>query len=355
MHIDDLLRLAVKKSASDLHIKVSNFPILRIDGELVPQDIYPKVTTEWIEKSLKEIVDEKQLKSFREILELDYSYKISGLAYFRLNLSMQYRTVSMVFRLVNWDIPSIDALGLPIICKDLMLKPRGLIIVTGPTGSGKSTTLAAMIDHLNRHERKRIVTIEDPIEYIFRDRTCVITQRELGIDTHSFSSALIHALRQDPDVIMVGEMRDLETIHAALTGAETGHLVLATLHTPSAPEAIDRIIDVFPPHQQHQIRLQLSQTLEGVLYQLLLKRRKGKGRVPAVEVMIATTAIRNMIRQNKTHQMLSVMETGISSGMKSLNQAMARLIKDNMITYKEALLQSSDPKTLKRLMGGSSK
>lgn len=185
MHIDDLLRLAVKKSASDLHIKVSNFPILRIDGKLVPQDVYPKVTTEWIEKSLKEIVNEEQLKSFREILELDYSYKIPGLAYFRLNLSMQYRTVSMVFRLVNWDIPSIDALGLPNVCKDLVIKPRGLIIVTGPTGSGKSTTLAAMIDYLNRHERKRIVTIEDPIEYIFRDRKCVITQRELGIDTHS--------------------------------------------------------------------------------------------------------------------------------------------------------------------------
>lgn len=349
--IDDLLRLMVETEASDLHIKVPSVPMFRIDGELVAPEGFPEVTPQWSRAALQGITNEEQFETFEKNLELDFSYSIPGVARFRANSSLQRGTVSMAFRLIKWDIPPIENLGLPGICKDLVLKPRGLVIVTGPTGSGKSTTLAAMIEHLNAHENKHIITIEDPIEYLFRDKESIITQREIGSDTLSFASAIKHALRQDPDVIFVGEMRDLDTIQAALTGAETGHLVLATLHTPGAAQTVDRIVDVFPGASQHQIRLQLSNTMEGVLYQELMPRADDEGRVPAVEVMVGTRAVRNLIREDKTHQITSHLQSGAEYGMQSLDQALAVLVKKRMVALQDAMSKSSEPKVLQSLIG----
>ena len=267
MNIDDLLRVVVERNASDLHLKAGSPPVLRIDGELVPLDNSSALTPEDTREALEHITTEEQRERFARELELDLAYSISGLARFRVNAALQRGTITLAFRRIYWTIPTIEELGLPEVCKVLALKPDGLVLVTGPTGCGKSTTLAAMIDYLNERETRRVVTIEDPIEYLFRDKKCFITQRELGADTRSFANALKRVLRQDPDVILVGEMRDLETIATALTAAETGHLVFATLHTPSASQAIDRIIDVFPPHQQNQIRAQLSTTLQAAIYQ----------------------------------------------------------------------------------------
>jgi len=265
MNIDDLLRVVVERQASDLHLKTGSAAVLRIHGALTPYDGDTRITSEEMQEALEHITTERQREAFAEELELDFAYSLSGVARFRVNAAFQRGTISLVFRQVNWRIPPLEELGLPEVCKVLVMKPDGLILVTGPTGSGKSTTLAAMLDYLNEREARRVVTVEDPIEYLFRDKQCFITQRELGADTLSFSAALKRVLRQDPDVILVGELRDLETIATALTAAETGHLVLATLHTPSAPGAIDRIIDVFPPYQQTQIRSQLSTTLQGVI------------------------------------------------------------------------------------------
>ena len=253
MNIDDLLRVVIERDASDLHLKVGSLPVLRINGALTPYGD-SRVTPEDVQEALEHITTEEQRERFVEEMELDFAYSISGLARFRANAAFQRGTISLAFCQIYWTIPAIKELGLPEVCKVLALKPDGLVLITGPTGSGKSTTLAAMLDYLNERERRRVVTIEDPIEYLFRDKQCFITQRELGADTRSFASALKRALRQDPDVILVGEMRDLETIATALTAAETGHLVLSTLHTPSAGQAVDRIIDVFPPFQQGQIR-----------------------------------------------------------------------------------------------------
>jgi len=304
-----------------------------------------------MQEALEHITTEKQRASFVEEMELDFAYSISGLARFRANAALQRGTISLVFRQVNWMIPALEELGLPEVCKVLAMKPNGLILVTGPTGSGKSTTLAAMLDYLNERETRRVVTIEDPIEYLFKDKKCFITQRELGADTRSFADALKRVLRQDPDVILVGEMRDLETIATALTAAETGHLVLATLHTPSAPQSIDRIIDVFPPYQQSQIRAQLSITLQGVFYQTLIPKVGGNGRVPAVEVMIATIAICNLIREGKTYQMPNVIQTGAQYGMQTLNQALRDLIQRNLITPEEAFIKSDNPEELREWLG----
>jgi twitching motility protein PilT len=262
---------------------------------------------------------------------------------------MQRGTLSLAIRRVPFEVPSIDELGLPAICKCLVEKPRGLILLTGRTGTGKSTTLAAMIDHLNKTQARNVITIEDPIEYLFKDDKCVIAQRELGHDTWSFSKALRHVLRQDPDVILVGEMRDLETISTAITAAETGHLVLSTLHTPNAPQAIDRMIDAFPPHQQEQIRLQLSLVLEGVLSQILLRRATGRGRVAAVEIMIGTDAIRNLIRDGKTEQIPTYMQTGGQYGMQTMDQALQDLIKSRVVTLEEASSYHTKPKELTRV------
>jgi len=353
MNIEDLLRIMVERDASDLHLKAGSPPVLRIDGRLVPYTYGDPLglTPEDMKEAFEQVTTEEQREEFARELELDFAYSISGLARFRVNAALQRGTITLAFRRVYWRIPTIEELGLPEVCKVLALKPDGLILVTGPTGCGKSTTLAAMIDYLNERERRRVVTIEDPIEYLFRDKKCFITQRELGADTKSFATALKHALRQDPDVILVGEMRDLETIATALTAAETGHLVLSTLHTPSAPQAIDRIIDVFPPHQQGQIRIQLSTTLQGVLYQALIPKADGQGRVVAVEVMIATPAIRNLIREAKTYQIPNVIQTGAEYGMQTLNQALRDLYQKGLITLEDAFARSNNPKELRELIG----
>ncbi len=353
MNIDDLLRIVVEREASDLHLKVSSPPVLRIHGVLTPYGDSP-VTPEEMQEALEHITTEKQRESFAKEMELDFAYSISGLARFRVNAARQRNTITLVFRQVNWRIPPLEELGLPEVCKVMVMKPDGLILVTGPTGSGKSTTLAAMLDYLNEREARRVVTVEDPIEYLFKDKKCFITQREVGADTLSFSAALKRVLRQDPDVILVGELRDLETISTALTAAETGHLVFATLHTPSAPGAIDRIIDVFPPYQQTQIRSQLSISLQGVFYQALIPKTGG-GRIAAVEVMIATTAIRNLIREGKTFQMPNVLQTGAQYGMQTLNQALKDLIQRNVINPEDAFRKSDNPQELREWIGDRSR
>jgi len=274
------------------------------------------------------------------------------LARFRVNVMLQRGTMSIAFRRIPFTIPTIGDFGLPEVCQELILRPRGLILVTGTTGSGKSTTLAAMIDYLNEHDGRNVITIEDPVEFLHHNKKCLIAQRDLGDDTRSFSAALIHALRHDPDVILVGEMRDLDTIGTAITAAETGHLVLGTLHTVDAVQTVDRIIDAFPPEHQHQIRLQLSQVIEAVLSQTLLPRATGKGRVAAFEILIANTAVRNLIRTNKTHELPSILQLGAREGMQSLNQALAYLVSGGTIAVDEAIKKSSDPDQLERLIHG---
>ncbi|MGA9349656.1 MAG: type IV pilus twitching motility protein PilT [Anaerolineae bacterium] len=350
MNIDDLLHIVVEREASDLHLKAGSPPVLRVNGELFPYDDSLGLMPEEIREAFEHVTTEQQREDFAEELELDFAYSVPGAARFRVNAALQRGSITLAFRQVYWRTPTIEELGLPQVCKVLALKLQGLVLVTGPTGCGKSTTLAAMIDYLNEGQRRRVITIEDPIEYLFEDNKCFITQRELGADTKSFATALKHALRQDPDVILVGEMRDLETIATALTAAETGHLMLSTLHTPSAFQAIDRIIDVFPPHQQQQIRVQLSTTLEGVLYQALIPRADGNGLTVAVEVMIATPAIRNLIREGKTYQIPNVIQTSTQYGMQSLNQALRDLYYRRVITQEAALTRSNNPEELRELM-----
>ncbi|MEA1959270.1 MAG: type IV pilus twitching motility protein PilT [Chloroflexota bacterium] len=351
MDIRDLLVDAIQKRSSDLHLTAENPPVLRIDGELVVQNQVPSLTPEDLERLLSEIINEEQKKRFENELELDFAHNIEGLGRFRANACVQRGTISLCFRLLQVNIPDMEELGLPDICKDLALKERGLIIVSGPTGSGKSTTLASMVKYINNFRRRRIITIEDPIEFLHENNTCFITQRELGTDTLSFGTALKHALRQDPDVILVGEMRDLETISIALTAAETGHLILATLHTPSAPQAVDRIIDIFPPYQQPQVRVQLSTTLEGILYQTLLPKFDGSGRTAAVEVMMASDAIKNLIREGKTSHMWNVLQTGAQFGMQTLDQALVNLYHNKTISFEEAISRCRDPETAKKTLG----
>jgi len=353
MHIDDLLRMTVTKGASDLHLKAGGVPVLRINGQLIPQDEMPEMTSQDMKQVFEEVTTDEQRSSFADELELDFAYQVNSVGRFRINAYLQGGTISLACRLVRTQIPTIEELGLPEVCKILALKPSGLIVVTGPTGCGKSTTLAAMMNYLNQKERRKVVTIEDPIEFVHQDKRCIFSQRELGSDTRSFASALKHALRQDPDVILVGEMRDLETMGAALTAAETGHLVLTTLHTPSAPQAIDRFIDIFPPHQQQQVRTQLSTALEGVLYQTLVPRSDGSGRIAAVEVMLATTAIRNLIREGKTYQMLNAIQTGAQYGMQTLDQALLALCRNQIISREEALARSVNVEELKGVLDGS--
>ncbi len=352
MQIDELLRLTVDKGASDLHLRVPGPPVLRIDGVLVPQEDLSPLTAKDIELVFEDITTPEQRSAFLRNLELDLAYSVSGLARFRVSVLQQRGTMSIAFRQVSFTIPTIDELGLPQLCKELVLKPRGLILVTGPTGSGKTTTLAAMIDHLNENERRNIITIEDPIEYLYRSKKCLIAQRDLGDDTKSFATALIHALRHDPDVILVGEMRDLETIRTAITAAETGHLVLGTLHTTDAVQTVDRIIDVFPPDHQHQVRLQLSQVLEAILAQTLLPRAGGRGRIAAFEILIATAAVRNLIRNSKTYELPSVMQLAVKVGMQTLNQTLADLVKEHTVTAEEAMMKSSEPDQLRKLLDG---
>jgi twitching motility protein PilT len=350
--VEKLLRTVIERGASDLHLKAGRPPLLRINGQLTEQSGWPVLDPPALQQVLDALTSQEQRATLSRDLELDLAYELPHVARFRVNVGCQRRSLYLTLRHIRGQVPTLADLGLPDVCVRLAKLSRGLVLVTGPTGSGKSTTLAAMIEHINSTLSRRVVTVEDPIEYLFEDKQCVITQREVGSDARSFASALKYALRQDPDVIMVGEMRDLETIAATLTAAETGHLVLATLHTPSAPEAIDRIVDVFPPHQQAQVRVQLAMTLAGVLSQRLVLRADGSGRVAACEVMTGTPAVRNLIREAKTPQMVNIIQTGREHGMQTLEQALRDLYRSQTITLEEALTHAGDPEGLKRLLGG---
>jgi twitching motility protein PilT len=343
MHVDDLLRMLVAREASDLHVRAGEPPVMRIHGELTRTEL-PTLTGEDTHNLLHAIMNEERRQRFKETMEMDMSYAIPGLARFRINVFRQRGNVGAVLRVIPIKIKTIDDLMLPPVTKELAMRPRGLVLVTGPTGSGKSTTLAAVIDHINRNKRCHIITIEDPIEFLHTDRTSAINQRELGMDTHSFAGALKHVMRQNPDVILVGEMRDLETISLAITAAETGHLVFATLHTTDAPQTVDRVIDVFPPEQQQQIRMQLSVTLQAVISQTLLPRADIGGRIAAFEVMVATPAIRALIREGKTHQLYTDIQTGGQHGMQALDQHLLQLLGERKISYEDALSKSSNPR-----------
>lgn len=351
MEIDELLALVPKNRASDLHITAGLPPILRIDGRLVPTQ-YEKLTPQECQRLIYSMLTDRQKQKFEETLELDLSYGVAGIGRFRVNVYWQRGSVGAAMRAIPATVPSLEELNLPSIVRELIYLPRGLILVTGPTGSGKSTTQACMIDMINSERRVHIITIEDPIEYLHRHKLSMINQRELGLDTLSFANALKAVLREDPDVILIGEMRDYETIAAALTIAETGHLVIATLHTNTAAQSIDRIVDVFPPHQQAQVRTQLSYVLEAILCQQLIPRAGGIGRVPAVEVLIATPAIRNLIRENKTAQINAAIQTGSKYGMQTMDMALKELYVRGLITYEDAMQRAVDPEDLKKLIRG---
>jgi twitching motility protein PilT len=346
--IEELLRVMIERRASDLHISAGSPPRIRIDGILVPTE-HEALDPEMSQKIVYSILDENQVAAFEKDLELDMSFGIAGIGRFRTNVYMQRGAVGAAIRVIPYEIAGFEELGLPAdVCKRLCDVPRGLVLVTGATGSGKSTTLASMIDYINNTYRKHIVTIEDPIEFVHRNKQCLVNQREVGSDTRSFAEALRHVLREDPDVILIGEMRDRETIELALTLAETGHLTFATLHTSDTTQTINRIIDVFPSAQQSQIRTQLSFVCEGVLCQQLLPHASGKGRVLACEIMLPNEAIRALIRENKAHQIYSVLQTGSQSGMRTMNQALYELYKAGKITYDEAVRRSSNIDDLKR-------
>ncbi|MDH7482573.1 MAG: type IV pilus twitching motility protein PilT [Armatimonadota bacterium] len=349
VHIDDLLRLVVERGASDLHLAVGVPPILRIDGQLMPTN-YEKLTPTDSQRLVYDILTDEQIQRFEADLQLDFSYSLAKVSRFRVNVFRDKGTVAAAFRVIPTRIPTIRELGLPVILEELSRKPRGLILVTGPTGSGKSTTLAAMVNQINSERSAHIITIEDPIEYLHQHKMSIINQRELGLDVRSFSGALRAALREDPDVILVGEMRDLDTISTAITCAETGHLVLATLHTINAPQTVDRVVDVFPPEQQEQIRFMLSNNLEAVLCQQLLPRAGMPGRVCAMEVMIASPAIRNLIRENKAHQITSVIQTSANLGMQTMDQSLRDLYQRGQITYDEALSRAMNPDEFKTMV-----
>lgn len=345
-----MLRRMVETESSDLILRVPSAPVLRIHGNLHVQQDFPVLTQEDLQAVLATVASHEQQARFERDLELDLAYSIPRVGRFRVNVMKQRGTLGFTFRLVPFDIPTIDQLKLPQICKELILKPRGLILVTGPTGSGKSTTMAAMINHLNETESRNIITIEDPIEFLHRNKKCIIAQRDLGDDTKSFDIALSHALRQNPDVIVVGEMRDLATVSTAVRAAETGHLVMGTLHTTDAPQTVDRIIDIFPPEQQQQIRLQVSQVIEAVLVQTLLPIESGKGRTAAFEIMVASAAVRNLIRNGKTFELHSVMQLGAKEGMITLDQFLADMVKRKIVSADEALQKTSNPERLMKMM-----
>jgi twitching motility protein PilT len=346
-----LLEEMIEKAASDLHLSAGEVPKLRVDGRLEDSGHGTTLAPRETQALAYSILTEQQKKRFEQEDELDLSFAVQNLSRFRGNVFRQRGTVAMAIRQIPFEILSFQELNLPAVVATMAERPRGLVLVTGPTGSGKSTTLAAMIDKINRERSGHIVTVEDPIEFVHRHRTCLVNQREVGTDTTSFASALKYVLRQDPDVILIGEMRDLETVRAALTIAETGHLALATLHTNSAAESINRIIDVFPSHQQDQVRAQLSFVLEGVVTQSLLPRRAGRGRIAACEIMIATPAIRALIRDEKVHQIYSAMQAGKKFGMQTLNDALYSLYMRDEVTLEELLRVSPDSVELKRMIG----
>lgn len=351
--VDQLLYTTVHHQGSDLHIKADSPPLVRIFGDLVQLDMEPLTAdqTKWLAFS---VLSDLQRARFEEELELDFAYEIPGLARFRGNIYMQRGAVGVAFRVIPLHIQTMDDLGLPSVCKYFAERPRGLVLVTGPAGSGKSTTQAAMIDYINSNYPLHVVTVEDPVEFIHDDRQCLINQRELDTDTLSFANALKYVLRQDPDVILIGEMRDLETIHLAITAAETGHLVFGTLHTTDAVQTVDRMIDVFPTHQQAQVRMQIAVNLIGVISQTLVKRADGNGRIAAFETLVAISSVRNQIRENKTYQITSILQTGQRHGMQTLDQSLADLARKGLVRYEDALEKSSNPAEFRALAGSDS-
>jgi twitching motility protein PilT len=346
-----LLEEMIEKDASDLHLVAGERPKLRIDGDITSASTEDVMTPKDTLSLAYSVLTENQKKRFETENELDFSFGIQNLARFRGNCFKQRGCVSLVIRQIPFTVRTFDELGLPPIVAKLSERPRGLVLVTGPTGSGKSTTLAAMIDKINKELKGHIITVEDPIEFIHRHQACLVNQREVGTDTNSFAAALKYALRQDPDVVLIGEMRDLETTQSALTIAETGHLAFATLHTNSAAETINRIIDIFPSHQQPQIRAQLAFVLEGVVTQTLLQKAKGRGRVMAAEIMVCTPAIRALIRDDKVHQIYSSMQAGKKHGMQTLNDALYQLYMQRDVTKEECLRVSSDANEFLRMIG----
>jgi twitching motility protein PilT len=348
--IDDLLETMVALGASDLHVAVGSHPVIRLNGSLDRLEQFPRLSADDTQRLLYRILSTEQQKHLEINRQIDVSYSIPGLARFRVNVYFQRESLGGAFRMIPAELKTLEDLGLPPQLHELSKKPRGLVLVTGPTGSGKSTTLAAVVDEINRTRDDHIMTIEDPIEFLHRHKRCIVNQREIGPDAVSFADALRGALRQDPDVILLGEMRDLETISTAITAAETGHLVFATLHTQDAPSTIDRLIDVFPAAQQEQIRVQLAATIQGIVTQTLLPTVDGKGRVAALEILLPDDAVRNLIRQAKVEQIYSVMQTNTGRGMQTLEQALVDLITRGIITQEVAMSRSSRPDQLLGLL-----
>ncbi len=351
LHLDDLLLRVLDLDGSDLHLAVGCEPSVRVHGELKRLTEFPVMNGSEIRRMVYSVLTQRQREKFEEELELDTSHAIPGHGRFRVNVFLQRDSVGAVLRVIPYEIVPLGDLGLPLSVANMAEYPRGLVLVTGPTGSGKSTTLASLVDLVNRTKPVHIMTVEDPVEFLHHHKKALVNQREVGEDTHSFAEALRRVLRQDPDVILVGEMRDLETIQIAITAAETGHLVFGTLHTQDAPQSIDRMIDVFPAHQQQQVKVQLASSLQGIVTQQLVPKAAGKGRVVAVEVLVATPAVRNLIREGKTHQIYSSMQSGSQFGMQTMDQSLANLVMAGSITMQAALDKCSNPADLRRLAG----
>ncbi len=348
-----VLTKMVEVRASDVHLTAGFPPAVRVRGRVAPIDDYPPLSPQETREIVYSILNDSQRKRFENEQQLDFAYAIPGVARFRVNCFFQRGAISAAFRLIPAEILSLESLGLPQVLEEFTRKPRGFVLVTGPTGSGKSTSLASMVDVINSEREEHILTIEDPIEFLHTHKKCIVNQREIGADAHDFASALKAALREDPDVILVGEMRDLETISTALTAAETGHLVFATLHTQSTAQTVDRIIDVFPPHQQQQVRMQLSVALQGIVTQQLLPTADGSARIAACEVLVPTPAIRNLIREGKTHQIYSALQTSGAVGMQTMDSHLAQLVRTGKITRSLAEQRASVPEELKRLLVGT--
>jgi twitching motility protein PilT len=348
-----VLTKMVEVRASDVHLTAGFPPAVRVRGRIVPMDDYPPLSPQETREIVYSILNDSQRKRFENQQQLDFAYAIPGVARFRVNCFFQRGAISAAFRLIPAEILSLDSLGLPLVLEEFTRKPRGFVLLTGPTGSGKSTSLASMVDMINEEREEHILTIEDPIEFLHSHKKCIVNQREIGADALDFAVALKAALREDPDVILVGEMRDLETISTALTAAETGHLVFATLHTQSTAQTVDRIIDVFPPHQQQQVRMQLSIALQGIVTQQLLPTADGSARIVACEVLVPTPAIRNLIREGKTHQIYSALQTSGAMGMQTMDSHLAQLVRMGKITRSLAEQRASVPEELKRLLVGA--